>query len=112
MVAATPFEWPPLPAQGFIRGRLASEADVAAGHAVFSLQPQPGLVPALLHVTIPQYAFHCDREAGSRTPGIVIQAEQAAGAKIIGMRRLPDGALLAGLLDEFELLGDSPPRQR
>ncbi len=52
---------------------------------------------------VPQYAFHVD-EAGRRTPGIVIQAEQAGEMRIIGFRPL-SGELLAALEKEFEFLG-------
>jgi hypothetical protein len=53
---------------------------------------------------VPQYAFHVD-EAGKRTPGIVIQAEQAGALRLIGFRAISDGKLIMALEKEFEFLG-------
>jgi hypothetical protein len=104
-----PHEWPDLPEQAFVRGRAATESDVNAGHAAFVLQPQGGQRPQPLNIPIPQYAYHRDGGTGVRTPGIVIQAEQAAGTRIVGMRKLEGGDLMAGLVEEFEFLGTRRP---
>lgn len=104
-----PHAWPDLPERAFVRGRPATESDVNAGHAAFVLQPQGSDVPRALRIAIPQYAYHRDAETGVRTPGIVIQAEQAAGTRIVGMRKLDGGELMAGLVEEFEFLGTNRP---
>lgn len=104
-----PHDWPDLPEQEFVRGRPATESDVDAGHAAFVLQPQGKQMPTALRIQIPQYAYHRDGETGVRTPGIIIQAEQAAGTRIVGMRKLEGGALMAGLVEEFEFLGTRRP---
>ncbi len=93
--------WPPLPKTGFIAGRAATEADVQAGNAAFAAGGQPVRIP------VPQYAFHVD-DKGSRTPGIIIQAEEAGGVRMLGMRELK-GEVIVGLYQEFELLGTAPP---
>ena len=53
---------------------------------------------------VPQYAFHID-EAGKRTPGIVIQAEQAGPLRMIGFRPLSSEQVIVALEMEFEFLG-------
>lgn len=69
-------DWPPLPKQGFIRGRVATPADVAAGNAVFSAAVGGGAVGKAtpLRIQIPQYAYY--KEGGTKTPVIVLQAER------------------------------------
>jgi hypothetical protein len=104
-----PHDWPELPELAFVRGRAATELDVDAGHAAFVLQAQGGHTPTPLRIQIPQYAYHRDGDTGVRTPGIIIQAEQSAGTRIVGMRKLDDGALMAGLVEEFEFLGTRRP---
>jgi hypothetical protein len=101
--------WPDLPERAFVRGRPATESDVSAGRAAFVLQPQDGQMPTALRIEIPQYAYHRDGATGVRTPGIVIQAEQAAGTRVVGMRTLEGDELMAGLVEEFEFLGTSRP---
>src|SRR5258707_7537117 len=58
-------EWPALPKQGFISGRVATPADVAAGNAVFSAAVRGGGVgqSTPLRIQIPQYADHNDGRA-------------------------------------------------
>jgi hypothetical protein len=53
-------DWPPLPKQGFINGRAATPADVAAGNAVFSAAVAGGAVgkSTPLRIKIPQYAYY------------------------------------------------------
>jgi hypothetical protein len=82
---------------------------VEAGKAVFALQDQGTPIGKPLGIRVPQYAFHLEEGTRRRTPCIIIQAEEARRQKLLGCRRLPDNALLAGKLNEFELLGDKPP---
>jgi hypothetical protein len=100
--------WPELPKEGFISGRPATRDDIDNGNAVFVLEAAGKVIGKPLDLTIPQYAYHIDKKTGKRTPGIIIQAEQAQGNKIVGMRTF-HGAEIAGLLGEYELLGVEKP---
>ena len=62
-----------------------------------------------INISIPQYAYHSDEDTGNKTPGLIIQAEQAAGHQIIGFRTLPDAEIMAATLEEFEVLGQERP---
>jgi hypothetical protein len=98
--------WPPLPKEGFIAGRTATRADVAAGKAVFAPEAGGASVGKPLAVAIPQYAYY--KEGGKRTPVIVVQAEEVQGMKMVGAR-LANGKAVVGLLQNFDLLGKVPP---
>ena len=108
-------DWPPLPKQGFISGRVATPADVAAGNAVFSTAVGGGAVgkSTPIRIEIPQYAYY--KEGGTKIPVIVLQAERAdiQGAKAVQMDSVGavklDGKKFIGLLTSFELLGRTPP---
>ena len=100
--------WPELPKKGFVSGRPATQDDIDTGNAVFVLESAGKAIGKSLDITIPQYAFHVDKKTGERTPGIIIQAEQARGNKIVGMRTFY-GTEIAGLLGEYELLGTERP---
>lgn len=100
--------WPDLPTEGFLAGRPATREDVAAGRAAFVLQAEGVSRSRALPVTIPQYAYHVDPETGKRTPGIVIQAEEAGGQQLVALRTL-DGENLVGLFQEIEFLGTDRP---
>ena len=100
--------WPELPKKGFVSGRPATPDDIDTGNAVFVLEAAGKVIGKPLDITIPQYAYHVDKKTGKRTPGIIIQAEQAQGNKIVGMRTL-SGTEIAGLLREYELLGTEQP---
>jgi hypothetical protein len=111
-------DWPPLPKQGFISGRVATAADVAAGNAVFSAAVGGGAVgkSTPLRIQIPQYAYY--KEGGTKIPVIVLQAErvdiQKQGGEVVQMTSVgalkPDGRKVIGLLTSFELLGIVRPR--
>ena len=58
-------------------------------------------------ILIPQYAWHVAGE--SRTPMIVLQAENTNGYKVIGARDL-NGDALVGFAEEFIFIGRVPPR--
>lgn len=99
--------WPPLPKEeGFIKGRTATRADVAAGKAVFAPEVGGTSVGKPLAITIPQYAYY--KEGGKKTPAIVVQAEEVEGMKMVGAR-LANGKAVVGLLQNFDLLGKLPP---
>jgi hypothetical protein len=110
-------DWPPLPKQGFISGRVATPADVAAGNAVFSAAVSGGVGKSTpLRIQIPQYAYY--KEGGTKIPVIVLQAErvdiQKQGGEVVQMTSVgalkPDGRKVIGLLTSFELLGTVRPR--
>ena len=114
--AAATQDWPPLPKQGFISGRVATPSDVAAGNAVFSAAVGGGAVgkSTPIRIQIPQYAYY--KEGGTKIPVIVLQAERVdiQGANATQMTSVGavglDGKKFIGLLPSFELLGRSPPR--
>lgn len=102
-----PLVWPSLPQAGFVVGRVATKADVESGSAVFVAEKDGTPVSKPLKIAVPQYAWHKD---GSRKSAvIVIQAEEANGQGMIGAKTL-SGSYMAGLLEEFELLGSAPPK--
>jgi hypothetical protein len=110
--------WPPLPKQGFISGRAATPADVAAGNAIFSATVGGGAVgkSTPLRIKIPQYAYY--KEGGTKIPVVVLQAERVdirkESGEVVQMTSVgalkPDGKKVIGLLTSFELLGQVPPR--
>ena len=97
-------DWPPLPADGFVSDRAANRDDVARGYAAVSAEAQGNRVAVPIPRAVPQYAFHVDAN-GKRTPGIVIQAEQAGPLRTVGFKPLSGDGLLAALESEFEFLG-------
>ena len=107
---AAEFRWPPLPSEGFVAGRPATQEDVQAGRAAFSMEKDGQRIGEPLSIPIPQSAFHV-AQSGERTPGIIIQAEVGDGIAVYGMRTIPDGALISGLEPDFVLLGTSVPAE-
>ena len=103
---AQQIEWPPLPKDGFLTGRTAVQADVRAGDAVFATEKSMSKVQ-MSEILIPQYAWHVSGE--SRTPMIVLQAENTNGYKVIGARDL-NGDALVGFAEEFIFIGRVPPQ--
>ena len=102
MAAAT--EWPPLPSQGFITGRPAQKDDVANGNAVFVAIVNGVAVGKPLAVRIPQYALLHD----GHKPVVLVQAEEANGLKVYGVRGL-DGRNTVAMESDVELLGTKRP---
>jgi hypothetical protein len=109
-------DWPPLPKEGFISGRVATAAEAAAGKAVFSATVNGAPAKSTpIHIQIPQYAYYT--QGAERTPVIVLQAETVEipqGGKIVKMSMIgaikPDGKHVIGLLTNFELLGTTRPK--
>jgi hypothetical protein len=100
--------WPPLPKQGFVVGRAATQADIAAGNAAFVAAVGGVTIGKPLPLAIPQYAYY--RNGTDKIPVVVIQAEEAQGKKLIGAR-LVTGEEVVGLISDFELLGTDRPKQ-
>jgi hypothetical protein len=99
--AETNMDWPQLPSSGFLSGRAATNADVEAGQAVFSMD---GKSEGALPIAIPQYALWTD-ESGAAHPVVVVQAEKAPGGlEIVGLLHR-DGSHAAATMAELGLLG-------
>ena len=101
-------QWPDLP-KDLLGNRAGTPDDVTAGRAVFVLRDEDEkLIGVPLPLDLPQDAYFVDVESGEKTPGIVIQAEEANGQQIMGMVGF-DGVPVAGMVTDFELLGSVPP---
>ncbi len=101
--------WPDLPADGFITGRVATDADVFAGRAVFSTGGTAGQVQPMT-LTIPQYACWTSKDAG-RQRVILLQAERAGPGDMVGLRT-PRGEDIVAELSEVQLLGVDRPTDK
>lgn len=108
LASAQPVSWPPLPKSEFVAGRPATKEDAKAGRAVFVPEKDGRSIGKPIEISVPQYAWH--KNGAKKTPVIVIQAEEANGLKVLGVRTL-SGDYLAGLMQEFELLGQNAPTQ-
>jgi hypothetical protein len=97
-------EWPPLPSKGFVTGRPAQKSDVANGDAVFVAAVKDVVIGKPLPIEIPQYALlHENHERV-----ILVQAEEANGMKLYGVRGL-DGKEAVVTETDLELLGTRMP---
>jgi hypothetical protein len=101
--------WPELTEFQSFRNKRATEEDVNAGRAVFVLQGHDGPVGTPIDMELPQYAYHIDQDRGTKTPGILIQAEEMNGQQIAGFFSLSDRSHMAATLGEFQLLGTRRP---
>lgn len=109
-----------MPKKGFISGRVATPADVAAGNAAFSVSVGGDAVgkSTPLRIQIPQYAYY--KEGRTKIPVIVLQAEridmQKRGEELVQTTLfaalMADGTKITGLLTDFELLGRLPPKMK
>jgi hypothetical protein len=81
-----------------VSGRVATEADVKAGTAVFFVQGESQAA----QMTLPQCGMQV-LEDGSKIPVVVIQAEVAPSGVILGIRPLTGGNGIC-LAHEVELL--------
>ena len=99
-------DWPILPSTGFISGRAATEKDVADGNAIFVLKAQGAIIGRPLEVVIPQYAY-LNKEGHKQV--ILVQAEEANGIKLFGIRDATGKEYISEGSD-LELLGTKPPR--
>jgi len=99
-------QWPPLPTSGFVAGRSATAADVAAGNAAFVAQADGAVVGEPLDIAVPQHAVHVDPEDGRRTPVFIIQAERYRGQDTLGYREIVTGKVGVALRRDFVFLDD------
>ena len=108
-MAAEPEQWPKLPETEFISSRVAIEADVKAGKAVF-YQQGGGEVVRPLPISVPQYA-RLKTETGERVAVVVVQAEHGPSGDILGMRDA-GGKEYVATLEEVTLLGHGRPGEK
>ena len=99
--------WPPLPRSGFVTGRLATEADIRHGDAVFltTIDGKPSGTPA--RIQVPQYAL-LNQENGKRQPVVVVQAETNERGTFLRMRDAAGQEYVARIA-EVTLLGSTHP---
>jgi hypothetical protein len=99
--------WPPLPESGFVTGRLATEADIRHGDAVFlaTIDGKANGTPA--RIQVPQYAL-LNQEKGGRQPVVVVQAETNERGTFLGMRDAAGHEYVATIA-EVTLLGPNHP---
>ena len=107
MSAAVAQGWPTLPTTGFISGRAATDKDVAYGDAIFVLRSRDIPIGTPLNIMIPQYAYLV-AEGDKKKPMIVVQAEEANGIRLMGVRDFRGKKYIAKDTD-LEFLGAKPP---
>ena len=94
--ALTSASWRSVPS---VQGRVATDADVQAGRAVFYVPTGSKPYP----LSLPVCAIHRDEETGKATSIVVIQAEEAPGQIVLGARPLEGGNMVC-TLPEVELV--------
>ena len=99
-------DWLPLPTKGFIAGRPAHKEDVVKGDAVFVVDVKDTVIGTPLSIPIPQYA----RLIQTNERVFVVQAEEANGMKLFGLRGF-DGQETMATERDLELLGTEPPEK-
>lgn len=100
--------WPNLPKECFVSARPATVADEKKGCAAFLIGQAEESAGVPLAVEIPQYAWLVDQKTGTKTPVILIQAEENSGIKAVGYKAL-DSSMGVALLSEMVLLGSKKP---
>jgi hypothetical protein len=73
----------------FIKGRIATIDDVKSGCAVFYIENAEPHFP--LDILLPSLANQVEEETGSKKQAVVVQAENVAKDKIIGLRYFEGG---------------------
>jgi hypothetical protein len=97
-------DWPALPSKGFVTGRPAHIEDVNNGDAVFVAAVNGVVIGKALATLIPQYALL----RNTRERVVVVQAEEANGIRMFGVRGL-DGKEAVVTEADLELLGPQIP---
>ena len=88
-----PAKWKAVPC---VKGRLATDADVKAGRAVFVISGGAGAVQVHpLDMPLPRCAVWRDTERNEIVPVVCIQAEEKNGNKIVGFRIVRGGLGMA-----------------
>ena len=101
--------WPDLSTIKYVAQRSATESDINDGAAVFILQTEGVPIGTPLDINVPQYAIHTDEDSGEKTNVVIIQAEEANGQQVFGALMFETNEFMAGLSNEFELLGQTAP---
>ena len=107
-VPIEPSAWGSVPVT---RGRLATEADVRAGCAVFYLEEAEEPDAAPLAVLIPALAVLRDEQKQGDVIVVAIQAERSFEKRLVGYRFLTGGNGIC-TLGELEWIDASDPRFR
>ncbi|WP_131871209.1 MULTISPECIES: hypothetical protein [unclassified Bradyrhizobium] len=94
-----------MPTYGFISGRPAQKEDVSKGDAIFVAAVNDVVIGKPLPLQIPQYALLRDKQERV----ILVQAEEANGIKLFGLRTL-DGKEMVAKDTDVDLLGADKPR--
>lgn len=98
--------FPPLPSEGFVSGRIATQEDVKKGDAAFATLPEQSVVRQAVPIPVPQYAIY---RGGEETQLVfVIQVEKVNGKVTIGAKPVEGGPLVIGEVTDFSLLGNKP----
>lgn len=97
--------FPPLPTEGFVSGRIATQEDVKKGDAAFATLPEQRLVRQAVPIPVPQYAIYRGGEESQLV--FVIQVEKVNGKLTIGARPVEGGDLVIGEATDFRLLGNN-----
>lgn len=87
-------------------GRPATDADVAAGRAIFAVGGEP------VELDLPSCAIVIEEDVGEPTPVILIQAERLDDGRVAVGFRLIDGGTGIATLEEIELLSEPDERFR
>jgi hypothetical protein len=96
---------PPLPTEGFVSGRIATQEDVKSGNAAFAPLPEQRVMRRAVPLPIPQYALYT--ADGNQKIVFIIQVEKVNGAITIGAR-YPEGGEVIGTPKDFQMLGVNP----
>lgn len=99
-------EYPPLPTEGFVSGRIAVQEDVTNGDAAFATLPEQHVVRQAVPIPVPQYAIY--RGGDEHKLVFVIQVEKVNGKVTIGARPPEGGDVVIGTPQDFMLLGKTP----
>lgn len=94
---------PPLPTEGFVTGRIATQADVKNGNAAFATLPEQKVMRTAIPIPVPQYAFY--RAGAKQVLAFVIQVEKVNGKPTIGAKLVESGEMVVGSPTDFQMLG-------
>ena len=97
-------DWPPLSEFQATVGRLATADDTRANRAAFLLQSNGVRIGAPVDMPLPCYAWHVDRESGSRHRCVLFQAEETDGRRYFGGWLLDEKRQIVGLDTDFEIV--------
>ncbi len=106
LLTAAEKKLPPLPTEGFITGRIATQADVRNGNAAFASLPEQDVMRSAVPIPVPQYAYY--RGKNKLVMAFVIQIERVNGKLTIGARLIESGEIVVGAPQDFQMLGVAP----